>query len=160
MAVTNFLKSLRDSVWTLLEANSDIDTIIDGKYVKRPVLREDIDPGMAPYLAAWILTPDRAWWAGKTGRFDITMIFFGVVNANDREDHDGIEQLYLELMEAFRVDLCETAGGGVMRTQGNVIFFTQESGTFGYFEDLESEEGATFVEVNIVFTLQNPNAHS
>ncbi len=152
----NWLKNLREAVWTVLEADSEISTIIDGKFLHRPILRDDFEPGKAPFLAGWIITPDREWWTQQADQFTVGMMFFAAVNSGDREDFDDVELLFIGMLEALRLDLCDPSG--VLRTSGGIYTFDVEGSSFGYFEDIRTDEGATFYESTIEFKIRNPNA--
>lgn len=156
MAVTNFLKDLRETIWEILEDTPEIVDLVGGKFLKRPITIDDIDPGQCPFLSGWFLSPARNWWTSQADRYDIEFTFFGALQSADREDFNDVETLLIAINEALRTDL--VAGASRLRQQGRVIVFVIEGSEIGYFEDLESEEGASYVEISSRFTLQNPNA--
>lgn len=156
MAVINFLKSLRETIWEMVEENDQIMELADSKILKRVIGEEDIDPGQCPFLSGWFLSPGSAWFAGQSDRYDLNWVFFGAFNANDREDFDSAEEMLVALSEMLRTDLIAPASQ--LRQQGGVIVYTVEGSEIGYFEDRDSEEGASYVELSIKFTVQNPNA--
>lgn len=154
--VINWIGDLKETIWEIIEGTPEIMDIVDSKILKRPVLMDDVHPGQAPYLAGWMESPERSWWAAQADRFLINMMFFSIQMSNDREDFSSIERLYIALLEALRTNLIQPDGS--LRAQGRVILFSVESSTMGYFEDIQTEEGASYLEVILQFQVQNPNA--
>jgi len=158
MPRVNVIDQARQAVYSVWENDAELMAHIDSKLLKRNIVRDDFEPGQAPFLASWVSTPLPEWrnMAAVT-EFNIAMECWGSWCSNDREDFSGIDMLFTHAVEALREDLC--SAGSILRSQGLISKFMISNPTFLYARDVQTDQGIFFVEWSVnLENIRNPNA--